>query len=329
VIKALNVARWEWFKLQRRRVPWILLGLLLAFTQLAIWGTYVAYNSAAASGGRVFVPAAAAAGQQRFATCNDLQGGAAGVPEQTLRALQLQCQARTARLAAQYRSLTPAGSISTALGIASTLGLVLVGILSSIAIGSEYGLGTLRPILVRGIGRLSYLAGQFAMLYAVTAAALAAVVIAAGLAGFAAGQLTGPPPDAAAIDNAWTTTLASVGKTWAGLVVFITLAGAITVFMRSTAAGMAVSLGYYSAEGILARLLTAVFDWFDTVAEYLPMANISALAGGNFGLPLGGPGGSTIEPLQAGLVLTAYVIVFGALAGAVFLRRDIAGASGR
>ena len=42
------------------------------------------------------------------------------------------------------------------------------------------------------------IAGQFVMLYTATACALAAVVIAAGLAGLAAGELTGPPPDAAA-----------------------------------------------------------------------------------------------------------------------------------
>ena len=37
MIEVLNLARWEWFKLQRRWLPWILLVLLIAISQLTVW----------------------------------------------------------------------------------------------------------------------------------------------------------------------------------------------------------------------------------------------------------------------------------------------------
>ena len=38
-----NLTRWEWFKLRSRRMPWILLTILVLFTQLFIWGNFFAY----------------------------------------------------------------------------------------------------------------------------------------------------------------------------------------------------------------------------------------------------------------------------------------------
>jgi hypothetical protein len=331
VSNIFNVARWEWFKLGRRRMPWILLALLLAFTQLGIWGTYVGYKSAASSGGSAFVQSPN--GRPQRIGCDAVQEGRTTIdaPEQALRTARAQCQQQRTRLAGQFRSLTPTGGISTALGIASTLGLVLAGILSALAIGAEYGLGTLRPILVRGAGRVPYLAGQLSMLYVVTACALVIVAVAAGVGGLAAGKLAGAPPDfvVEAAANRWASVASSLAKTWVGLVTFVTMTGALTVLTRSTATGMAIGLGYYVAEGILVRLLTAVFDWFEPVGDYLPMRNISAFAGGNFNLTPALGGGSTIEPLQAGIVLVAYIALFSVMAGLVFFRRDIVGASGR
>ena len=40
-----NLVRWEWFKTQRRRMPWILLLVPLLFTQLVFWSTYSSYRA--------------------------------------------------------------------------------------------------------------------------------------------------------------------------------------------------------------------------------------------------------------------------------------------
>ncbi len=37
---SLSIIRWEWFKLRRRWMPWILLAVIIAFTQVPYWGAY-------------------------------------------------------------------------------------------------------------------------------------------------------------------------------------------------------------------------------------------------------------------------------------------------
>jgi ABC-2 type transport system permease protein len=45
MIAILTVARWEWFKLRRRWLPWILLAILVLFSQLGPWGGFFAYRN--------------------------------------------------------------------------------------------------------------------------------------------------------------------------------------------------------------------------------------------------------------------------------------------
>jgi ABC-type transport system involved in multi-copper enzyme maturation permease subunit len=106
------------------------------------------------------------------------------------------------------------------------------------------------------------------------------------------------------------------------------MAGAITLLVRSTAIGMAISLGWYILERVLTRLLTSVFDWFEPVAEYLPMHNLSALTSTNTDLLAVLTGGNNPDTLQASLVLAAWAIALAAVAAVVFRRRDVTGAAG-
>ena len=41
IVEVLSLVRWEWFKLRRRWMPWILLAILALVTQIAIWGDLV------------------------------------------------------------------------------------------------------------------------------------------------------------------------------------------------------------------------------------------------------------------------------------------------
>lgn len=94
---AMQVAlltRWEWFKLRRRWVPWILLGFVLVIVQLGFW------------------------------------------------------LATTLGDAESYQS--PAENIANGLGISSFFGPFVAVILAATVLGSEYGWGTLRPVLSRG-----------------------------------------------------------------------------------------------------------------------------------------------------------------------------------
>jgi ABC-type transport system involved in multi-copper enzyme maturation permease subunit len=252
-------------------------------------------------------------------------------PQQTINTMQLQCQALKLTLATRYQMFTPAGSITSALGVAAGLGVILLGILSAAAVGVEYGLGTLRPILARGTGRLPYLAGKYLMLIGVTTAALLIVCAAAAGSGALAGRIAPPPPAGPQLLTISSASLAiSFVKTWGALMAFVTMAGSITLLVRSTAVGMAISLGYFIGEGILIRLLSLAFDWIDKVADYLPMRNISALASlrTNLAAAVNFTSNGGISAAHASLVVAAYAIVLATIAAVVFRRRDVTGAAG-
>jgi ABC-type transport system involved in multi-copper enzyme maturation permease subunit len=204
----------------------------------------------------------------------------------------------------------------------------LLGILSASAFGAEYGLGTLRPILVRGVGRLPYIAGKFVILVVCATGALLLAAAAAALSGLLISKLAVPPPNFIA-SGSWGDVALSFLRVLAATTAFLAMASSITVLTRSTAAGMAVSLGCYLFEGLFIRLMSTAFSWFEKVGDYLPMHNLTALARATSNL--GGPPGLTgegIGTMQASIVVALYVIVFGGVAAAVFRSRDIGGTSG-
>jgi ABC-type transport system involved in multi-copper enzyme maturation permease subunit len=332
-----SICRWEWFKLARRIMPWILLGILFAFSQLSVWGGLATYASNLSSGGRVLLPnTSTTPGPPRVLTCRQLEEDPAavlpaGTPPQTITNVAMQCQARRAALPTLYQNLAPAGALVSTLGVAAGLGVILLGILSASVVGMEYGLGTLRPILSRGTGRLPYLAGKYLMLICATTAALLLVCSLAAASGALAFRIAPLPPGGPVSPVSWSSIGMTFLKSWGALIAFMTMAGALTLLVRSTAVGMAISLGYFIAEGIVIRLLSRAFDWFDQVADYLPMRNLNALNDARANLPANLPAalqqGNDISTLHASLVVAAWAIGLAIIAALVFRRRDIVGAA--
>jgi len=73
-----NLAIWEWFKLRRRWMLWILLIFAILFAQLAVWGSFFSYQNLQSTGGEITVPATLQAQQgraPRTVSCNDLLSG--------------------------------------------------------------------------------------------------------------------------------------------------------------------------------------------------------------------------------------------------------------
>jgi len=52
-----NLAVWEWFKLRRRWMLWILLVFAILFAQLAVWGSFFSYQNLQSTGGEITVRA--------------------------------------------------------------------------------------------------------------------------------------------------------------------------------------------------------------------------------------------------------------------------------
>ena len=126
----LKLIRWEWFKLQRRWMPWILLGFLLLFSQLSVWGSLISYTRLQSSGGSVSLPAVTDAsgrgGQFRTVSCNDLVADPSAVvpdatPLEVITGLQAQCRQQAEQLQGQlwrqYDQFTLPGSFPRSFGI--------------------------------------------------------------------------------------------------------------------------------------------------------------------------------------------------------------------
>jgi ABC-2 type transport system permease protein len=262
MIGVLNLARWEWFKLRRRWMPWILLAILLAFSQLAAW--------------------------------SDLDN----------------------------QTLTQ--SLHQVLSILQTFALIMLTVLAASVIGLEYGLGTLRPALARGTGRWQYLAGKFLLLATVTAATLLLILLVT-MASNLVSLLLGGGPASGGEPQGWLDVLRKFGNAWFSLMPYLALVVLVTLVTRSTAAGNAIGISYFFAEQIVSLILSALFDWFPRVTDYLLVSNITDFTGGlsiNFGEP------QEISLLRPGLVLLVYTITLYGLAFWLFNRRDIGGASG-
>ena len=45
IVDVLRLIRWEWFKLRKRWMPWILLIVALAVVQATLWGFYASYGN--------------------------------------------------------------------------------------------------------------------------------------------------------------------------------------------------------------------------------------------------------------------------------------------
>jgi ABC-type transport system involved in multi-copper enzyme maturation permease subunit len=225
---------------------------------------------------------------------------------------------------AQLKStLYPINFVKNSLGGVGIIGSILTLILGALAVGSEFGWGTVKTVYTQRPGRLQTLTGQLAVvslivgIFAVTffaIAAIASLVIAIG-----DGQpITWP----AAIDI-----VKGLGATWLIFESWTLFGMALAFLFRQSAMAIGIGLAYVLAiEGILFRLLSG-FDasWLNTLEKFFLGQNANALIQ-SFGQVFTRL--STSAPLvsagQAVLVLIAYGVIFVAAASLVVRARDVA-----
>jgi len=276
----MNLTRWEWYKLRRRWLPWIMLGVLLVVSQLFVWVSY-SVNRSEQSG--------------------DI-----------------------------YANFTLPGSIPNVLGLAHSIGVFLVVILTASVLGTEYRWRTIRSILARGTGRWQYLASKIVLLVLLTGGALLIVMAVTAVSSLIAGALAGDAPAGSSDSARWIDVPIAFGKAWFSFLPYIALATFFTVLTTSSAAGMAISLVYYYAESIVVAICLNLFTWFETVASYLLGRNAAALMRSGddtmvINFAIGGGFGSFPSALHAFLVLTIYILALGGLAIWLFRQRDLTG----
>ncbi len=335
-----NLGRWEWFKLRKRWMLWILLVFAILFGQLAVWGGFFSYQNLQRTGGELTVPATLQQNQGRVprtVACNDLFSGdparqPADLDPQVLAGLTAQCRQQAValpdRLGRAYQNFTLPGSFSAALSVVQTLALILIAILTASAIGIDYGSGTLRSVLTKGTGRWPYLTAKLLTLALLTFLGLVVTLGAVAISSVIAGAYAGAAPISSVADRTWGDAGIALGKAWVSVLPYLGLTTFVTVFARSSAAGMAIGLGYYFLEQILIALLSGLFSWFQNVADFLLVRNISAFTqvsggtGGGFGTP-----GTLPDVTHAVIVLSIYTLALIAGAFWLFERRDVQGAT--
>ena len=342
IAHVLNLARWEWFKLRRRRMLWILLVILVAVPLVSFWATYAFFQSGAwligstsshtfrnPDGGSITIEY----------TCRDIAEGElpAGIEElpenhrrQVLTGIEEfrsdTCEPQLESGQDMLNNLVPPRNISLGLVFAHTVGVMLIIVLASSVIGTEYGWGTLRAALIQGIGRWQFLTSKALLIMLVGAGGLLVAAVAVAVSGLIAAPTMGLRGGIALEYGPWSEAAIVFGKTIYGLIPYVALALLFAVLTSSSGVGMAIALGYHIVEQVVVGILSN-FGWFEGVSNFV----LGHAVSGWLNVPVGGGPPGPIGPpdaLHGALVMLAYTVILGGIALWQFQRRDVAGAKG-
>ncbi len=210
--------------------------------------------------------------------------------------------------------------ISNSLGGFPLFAGALVLTLGAISVGSEYGFGTLKTMLIQRPRRLSFFAGELL--------ALAVAVLAIVLSIFAFGALTSYAiATSQLISMDWPSLTELARGVISGWLILMTwcLLGVMLAFVFR---GMALPIGLgvvwiLGVENLIVNVAAALLDFAETLQKGLPGVNAGSLVSA-----LGGrkdtPGvNSAVDGTQATIVLVAYAVVFILIAGFALQRRDV------
>ena len=226
-VEVLRLTRWEWFKLRRRWVPWILLGIVILIAQLALWSAFFTYRTADIGEVLKFTSFDTAAGE--VWGCREIEH-----PRDVC-----EDQERGERLYHKFerpRFILPI-SLANTLGFAQLFGPILVAILASSAVGVEYGWGTLRTTLTRGTSRWQLLAAKVVAIMLMVVAGLLVLSLTSVASSLIVAWLTLSDGFGFADSGEWSAVWVVFGKTVYSLVPYMVLALFFIVLTSSAGVG--------------------------------------------------------------------------------------------
>ena len=285
----LRLLRSESYRLVRRWMPWIILGVIVA----AVFGIYF------------------------------LIWGSTQAQIQAIRSGQIQLQPGQSieQLQQTLLIVTPQRVPDFGVGVVSGFGSAMLIVFAASHVGTEFGWGTFRTLLAHGASRSGFLFSKATslLLYALvfmivgTATAILASYAVSSVAGLSVG--TG-------VDLAEVARVAA--KSGYTLLPYMALALAIAVWSKSAGAGIAAGLVVYFAEGLVATLLVSLNKDYAQIVNWGLSRNASALTRTANGPPTQDPTASTLpDPTQAAIVLGLYTVIFIALAYWRLRSRDV------
>ena len=345
-----RLTRWEWFKLRRRWMPWVLLLPLIIIPQIWLWAEFFAYRSVDFYGNRNLGIKTSEAGGVFFSCVEIDEGNFSDLLEslpterrkQAIDALPRFKEICDEHLEEESRLrvwhsqvFVPPGGLANGLAVMHFVGMLLVIILSASMVGTEYGLGTLRTVLARGVDRWRLLASKALLLALVAAAALAVALAPLYASALVATSLV-PAGMELAEPGRWSTVLVILGKVLFALFPYIALGMLLTILTSSATFGIALAIGYIFAEGVVISFLGARFDRFDWFQGFLDLMIGPAVSGwlAEPGVRATGqdaaffPLDKVQSNLRAFFVILAYLAALGAASTWLFQRKDVPGAKG-
>ena len=225
----------------------------------------------------------------------------------------------TGQTLARFGSVAPAfpRPMLSGLEFVNFLGNILIVMLATGIVGSEYGYDTWKNLLTRRAGRGPFLAVKLGYALAAATAIIILVPLAYQLITLLAYASTAPT---ATLPEAVPDLVIALLVAWLRLAIAACIAVFTTVIARSSCGGLVLALPWLIIDGIVAGLGSLPFRsfWHD-VAPYTFNYHLSALAADLSG------GAGNVSPLYSASVLLAYTAGLFALAVVIFRRRDIAG----
>jgi len=287
----LRLLRSELYRLVRRWMPWIMLGLIVVIAFVFYFLIWVSVNAQlqAVKNGTLPVPA----------------GGTAQL-EQTL------------------RQIAPDRVAQFGVSVVAGLGSVMLIVFAASHVGTEFGWGTFRTLLAHGASRSGFLVSKAVSLVLYAVVFMIVGSIAAIAASYTVSAVAGISPGSG-VDFAEVARVAV--KSGYTFLPYMALALAIAVWSKSAGAGIATGLVVYFAESIVAGILVSLNKDYAQIVNWGLSRNASALTrtvSGQAGPTSQDPTASTLpDPTQATIVLGIYCAIFLVLAYWRLRSRDV------
>jgi ABC-type transport system involved in multi-copper enzyme maturation permease subunit len=303
MFKLINV---EFFKLMRRWLPYVSLLILIAILVLSKVGPYQNYrNFTAQHPGVQIQPGVSSVTISPTVT---VSGGSVVNPSYAI-------------INVGQNELVLPWAMNGVLTSIFSFGLFLMIILAAQVVGSEYGWGTIRQTLIKGVSRPKFLTAKFLTLGSVVLAGFGIALVAGFLISMVTTNLVSGGISWGFLTWGYLgSLLVEIGRLLLILGAYLVMVVLFSVLLRSAAAGIGVGLGFYIGDSILGGLANNGAGWVRALARFDIGYNSQQLSASfiSFGQQ------ANIRPVwQSSGILLAYVVVFVALAFYVIRRQDL------
>lgn len=219
---------------------------------------------------------------------------------------------------AQLMGMLPANLISEVIAGFPIFGGAIALIFGALMMGSEYGWGTFKTLLMQQPDRLRVLSGKLLALTVMQLAFVLAVFGSGAVSSFIVATLTHSPVRWPSAEDF----MQGMGTAWIIMIMWALLGAMLATLFRGSTLAVGLGLFYVLLE-LLFRSTAGMSGPLSELASALPGSNADMLAG-TLAPSSGTPGvAAVIGVPQSVVVLIAYSIGFVLLSFLLFFRRDV------